>query len=80
MEYKFRMLSFEQKFDKMMLSNWGSLSAKNGLRDFKAADNVLTHELGDVFVLDASVCFSFYPFTEVICGDEQEFLMGSCGW
>ena len=51
----------------------------NGLRDSEAADDVLPHELGDVFVLDASVCFSFYPFTKVICGDEQEFLLGSCG-
>ena len=50
------------------------------MRDSEAADDVLPHELGDVFVLDASVCFSFYPFTKVICGDEQEFLLGSCGF
>ena len=44
------------------------------------ADDVLPYELGDIFVFDASVCFSFHPFTEVIRGDEQEFLLGSCGW
>ena len=42
----------------------------NGLRDSKVADDVLPHELADVFVLDASICFTFYPFTEVICGDD----------
>ena len=49
----------------------------NGLRDSKAANDVLPYEFGDIFVLDASICFCFYPFTEVICGDEQEFLLGA---
>ena len=43
---------------------------------FKMADDVLPYELGDIFVFDASVCFSFHPFIEVICGDEQEFFSG----
>ena len=52
----------------------------NGLGDSKAADDVLPYELGDIFVFDASVCFSFHPFTEIIRGDEQKFFLGSCGW
>ncbi|RVW41143.1 hypothetical protein CK203_069845 [Vitis vinifera] len=38
------------------------------------------HEFGDIFVFDACICFSFYPFTEVIRSDEQKFLLGGCGW
>ena len=50
------------------------------LGNSKAANNVLPYEFGDIFIFDACICFSFYPFTEVIRGDEQEFLLGSCGW
>ena len=50
------------------------------LRDPKAANDVFPHKFGDIFILDVSICFCFYPFIEVICGDEQEFLLGSCDW
>ncbi|RVW84078.1 hypothetical protein CK203_040608 [Vitis vinifera] len=52
----------------------------NGLGDSEAADDVFPYELGDIFVFDASVCFNFHPFTKVIHGDEQKFLLGGCGW
>ncbi|RVW68783.1 hypothetical protein CK203_060954 [Vitis vinifera] len=48
----------------------------NGLGDSEVTDDVFPHELGDILVFDASVCFGFHPFTEVICGDEQEFSFG----
>ena len=50
------------------------------LRDFKPANDVPPNEFGDIFVLDASIYFCFYPFTEVVRGNEQEFLLGSCDW
>ena len=50
------------------------------LRDSKPTNDVLPNEFGDIFVLDASICFYFYPFTEVIRGNEQKFLLGSCYW
>ena len=40
------------------------------LRDSKPTNDVLPNEFGDIFVLDASICFYFYPFTEVISGNE----------
>ena len=50
------------------------------LRDPKAANDVLLHKFGDILVLDVGICLYFYPFAEVVCGDEQEFLLGSRGW
>ena len=50
------------------------------LRDPKVANDVLPHKLGDIFVLDASIRLYFYPFTEVVYGNEQEFLLSGCGW
>ena len=50
------------------------------LKDPKTTNDVFPHKFGDIFVLDASICFCFYPFTEVIYGDEQKFFLGSCGW
>ena len=52
----------------------------NDLGDSEVADDVFPYEFGDIFVFDASIRFSFYPFTEVIRGDEQKFLLGRCGW
>ncbi|RVW67221.1 hypothetical protein CK203_063638 [Vitis vinifera] len=51
----------------------------NAVWSMNSGYDVFPYELGDIFVFDASVCFSFHPFTEVIRGDEQEFLCG-CGW
>ena len=48
------------------------------LRDSKPANDVLPNESRDIFVLDVSIRLCFYPFTEVICGNEQEFLLGNC--
>ena len=48
------------------------------LRDSKSANDVLPNEFGDIFVLNVSIRFYFYPFTEVVYGNEQEFLLGSC--
>ena len=48
------------------------------LRDSKPTNDVLPNEFRDIFVLDISIRFYFYPFTEVICGNEQEFHLGSC--
>ncbi|KAL6319765.1 hypothetical protein AAG906_036823 [Vitis piasezkii] len=48
------------------------------LRDSKPTNDVLQNEFRDIFVLDASIRLCFYPFTEVISGNEQEFLLGSC--
>ena len=50
------------------------------LRDPKTANDVLPLKLGDIFVFDADIRLCFYPFTEVVCGHEQEFFLGSCGW
>ena len=50
------------------------------LRDSKPANDVLPHKFGDILVLDVGICLCFYPFAEVVCGDEQEFLLGSRGW
>ncbi|RVW86984.1 hypothetical protein CK203_043517 [Vitis vinifera] len=36
----------------------------DGLWNSKTADDVFPYELGDIFVFDASICFSFHPFTE----------------
>ncbi|RVW59095.1 hypothetical protein CK203_113308 [Vitis vinifera] len=55
-----------------MLSNCGPLSAIM-FGGFRTADDVFPYEFGDIFVFDASICFSFHPFTEVIRGDEQNF-------
>ncbi|RVW41938.1 hypothetical protein CK203_081586 [Vitis vinifera] len=43
----------------------------NGLGDSEATDDVFPYELGDILVFDASICFSFHPFTEVIRGDRE---------
>ena len=48
------------------------------LRDSKPTNDVLRKEFGDIFVLDVSIRFGLYPFTEVVCGNEQGFLLGSC--
>ena len=47
------------------------------LRDSKPANDVLPNEFRDIFVLDASIHLCFYPITEVIRGNEHEFLLGS---
>ena len=50
------------------------------LRDSKLANDVLPNEFGDIFVLDASICFCFYSFTEVVRSNKQKFLLGNCDW
>ena len=47
------------------------------LRDSKPANDVLPNEFRDIFVLDASIHLCFYPITEVIRGNEHEFLLGN---
>ncbi|KAL6322013.1 hypothetical protein AAG906_003155 [Vitis piasezkii] len=59
--YKFRMLSSERNSESDVVKLRAVISY-NGLRDSKAADDVPPHELGDVFVLDASgEMSSLYP-------------------
>ena len=40
------------------------------LRDPKAANDVLPHKFGDILVLDSGICHYFYPFAEVVSGNE----------
>ena len=40
------------------------------LRDSKPINDVLQNEFRDIFVLDANIRLCFYPFTEVISGNE----------
>ncbi|RVW19456.1 hypothetical protein CK203_114602 [Vitis vinifera] len=43
----------------------------NGLGDSEATNDVFPKEFGDdIFVFDASICFSFHPFTKVIRGNK----------
>ena len=43
----------------------------NRLRYFEPANNILPHKLDDILVFDGGEGFSFYPFDEIIGGNQQ---------
>ena len=56
-----------------------SIISYDRLRYSEQADNVLPHKLGDVLVFDGSEGFSFYPFTKVLCGNQQQLFLSYGG-
>ena len=43
----------------------------NQLRYSKPVDNILPHKLEDILVFDGGEGFSFYPFVEIVGGNQQ---------
>ena len=54
-----------------------SIISYDRLRYSEPADDILPHKLGYVLVFDGGEGFSFYPFVEVVSGNQQQlFLSG----
>ncbi|KAL6319831.1 hypothetical protein AAG906_036896 [Vitis piasezkii] len=51
----------------------------NRLGNPESADDVLPNKLHEIFVFDASISFRLYPLTEIVSGNEQEFLLNGRG-
>ena len=51
---------------------------RSSLWDSEPTHDVFLDELGDVLVLDASIGFCLYPFTEIVGCYEQKFLLCCC--
>ena len=49
----------------------------NRLGDSKLTNDVLLNKLYDVLIIDVSISFRLYPFTEVVGCHKQEFLLSS---
>ena len=45
------------------------------LRYFESTDDILPHNLGDVLVFDGGEGFSFYPFSKVVGGNQQQLFL-----
>ena len=71
MEYRFRIFSSGQKSRYTRLSNCGPLS---DTIDFGMPNRQIMffhiYEPSDVSVFDGCVCFSLYPFAEVVRSDQ----------
>ena len=56
-----------------------SIISYDRLRYSKPKNDILPHKLGDVLVFDGGEGFIFYPFAEVVSGNQQQlFLSGEC--
>ena len=52
-----------------------SIISYDRLRYSELAGNILPHKLGNVLVFDGVEGFRFYPFAEVVSGNQQQLLL-----
>ena len=55
-----------------------SIVRDEGMRYFEAGDNVLLDKLLYVHISDICQRLSFNPFGEIVCADQQIFLVSHC--
>ena len=56
-----------------------SIISYDQLRYSEPAKNIIPHKLGDVLVFDGSEGFSLYPFSKVVCGNQQQLFLSRGG-